>query len=72
LCLCVLLFYVVYLTMTVYKFDSVFITRWATSKLEPVGRKRDVFEIICVFYLNVSLGDVSPYPRCQGQSVTPD
>jgi hypothetical protein len=35
--------------MAVYNFDLVFVTRWTTSKLQRVGRKRDVSDIICMF-----------------------
>jgi hypothetical protein len=53
-------FILCYLTMAVYKFDSVFVTRWTTSKLQPVGRNRYIFYIICMFSLKVSLGDKRP------------
>ena len=46
--------------MAVCKFDSVFVTRWTTSKLQPVGGKRDVCDIIYMLFLNVLLGDKSP------------
>jgi hypothetical protein len=49
-----------YLAIAVYKIESVFVTRWTTSKLQPVGRKRDVFDIIGMFSPNVSLGDKCP------------